>query len=93
MDRETLKGLEQLNQLKLTDEQADDVLAFFADQLEERKKIEALDTSETVRMVHVMRMENVLRDDVARQDFTRDELQAGAPETMDGYWQVPRLVG
>ena len=24
--------------------------------------------------------------------FTREELQAGAPETMDGYWQVPRLV-
>ena len=22
----------------------------------------------------------------------REELQQNAPETMDGYWQVPRLV-
>ena len=93
MDRETLKGLEQLNQLRLTDEQAAKVLAFFADQEEERRQLEALDTANTERMVHVMRMENVLREDIAHQDFTRDELQAGAPETMDGYWQVPRLVG
>ena len=24
--------------------------------------------------------------------FTREQLQKGAPETTDGYWQVPRLV-
>ena len=31
-------------------------------------------------------------EDVQNKMFTRDELQQGAPETMDGYWQVPRLV-
>jgi Asp-tRNA(Asn)/Glu-tRNA(Gln) amidotransferase C subunit len=34
----------------------------------------------------------VVREDIERKLFTRDELQKGAPETMDGYWQVPRLV-
>ena len=24
--------------------------------------------------------------------LSRDDLQKGAPETMDGYWQVPRVV-
>ena len=31
-------------------------------------------------------------EDVEKKLFTRDELQRSAPETMDGYWQVPRLV-
>ena len=26
------------------------------------------------------------------QKFARETLQEGAPETMDGYWQVPRVV-
>ena len=34
----------------------------------------------------------ITREDVAKKLFTRDDLQKGAPETMDGYWQVPRVV-
>ena len=44
------------------------------------------------RMVQVMPIFTVVREDVVIKNFTRDELQEGAPETMDGYWQVPRLV-
>jgi aspartyl/glutamyl-tRNA(Asn/Gln) amidotransferase C subunit len=43
-------------------------------------------------MVHVLPVPAVLREDVAEKNFDRDDLQKGAPETMDGYWQVPRLV-
>ena len=34
----------------------------------------------------------VVREDVAKKLFTRDDLQKGAPETMDGFWQVPSVV-
>ena len=34
---------------------------------------------------------SVLEDKEIKK-FTRDELQQSAPETNDGYWQVPRLV-
>ena len=44
------------------------------------------------RMVHALPIETVVREDVAKKIFTRDELQKGAPEVMDGYWQVPRVV-
>ena len=43
-------------------------------------------------MVHVMPILTVVREDVEKKLFTRDQLQQGAPETVDGYWQVPRLV-
>jgi aspartyl/glutamyl-tRNA(Asn/Gln) amidotransferase C subunit len=34
----------------------------------------------------------VVREDKVVKSFTREQLQEGAPETMDGYWQVPRVV-
>lgn len=92
MDKEVLRRLEKLNQLQLTDAQKDDVLAFLDRQYSEMDQLNAIDTENVERMVHVMPIFTVVRDDVAIKTFTRDQLQQDAPETMDGYWQVPRLV-
>lgn len=92
MDKETLRRLERLNQLQLTEAEKATLLAFFELQATELEKLNKIDTSATERMVHVMPLQNVLRADVVNKQFTRDQLQAAAPEAMDGYWQVPRLV-
>ncbi|MBQ8358000.1 MAG: Asp-tRNA(Asn)/Glu-tRNA(Gln) amidotransferase subunit GatC [Clostridia bacterium] len=92
MDQTTLQSLEKLNQLRLTDAEKEAVLAFFARQDKEMAVLDAIDTERVERMVHVMPILTVVREDVEKKLFTRDELQKGAPETMDGYWQVPRLV-
>ena len=92
MDRETLRRLELLNQLSLTEAEKEQVLAFFEARYADVKQLEAIDTSEVERMVHVMPILTVVREDVVSQPFTREELQAGAPETDEGYWCVPRVV-
>ena len=92
MDKETLRRLEKLNQLELTEEQKPTVLAFLEDQRSQLAALSAIDTEQVERMVHVMPIETVVREDVAQQKFDRDDLQKGAPETLDGYWQVPRVV-
>ncbi len=92
MDRDVLRRLEKLNQLALTEEQKDDVLAFFARQEKELELLDTVDTENVERMVHVMPIMTVVRDDVEKKLFTRDDLQKGAPEATDGYWQVPRLL-
>ena len=92
MNSDILRRLQKLNQLKLTDAEESDVLAFFEKQATEMDALCAIDTENVERMVHVMPILTVVRDDVVIKKFTREELQAGAPETMDGYWQVPRLV-
>lgn len=92
MDKETLRLLEGVNQLALTEEQRAAVLAFFDKQENRMAELNAIDTENVERMVHVMPILTVVREDVAKKLFSRDELQAGAPETMDGYWQVPRVV-
>ena len=92
MDKETLRRLEKLNQLQLTEEEKVKILDFFEKQDKEMELLNAVNTDNIERMVHVMPMTNILRDDVADKKYTRDELQAKAPESTDGYWQVPRLV-
>lgn len=92
MTKEELLRLESLNQLALDEAQTEEVIAFFENQNNEFEKLSAVDTENVERMVHVMPILTVVRDDVMIKMFTRDELQKEAPETMDGYWQVPRLV-
>jgi aspartyl/glutamyl-tRNA(Asn/Gln) amidotransferase C subunit len=92
MNSDILRRLQKLNQLKLTDAEEAEVLAFFEKQKAEMDVLNAIDTENVERMVQVMPIFTVVREDVVIKNFTRDELQEGAPETMDGYWQVPRLV-
>lgn len=92
MDKEVLRRLEKENQLQLTDAQKETVLAFLQEQHSQLEKLSAIDTENVERMVHVLPINTVVREDVAEQKFARDDLQKGAPETMDGYWQVPRVV-
>ena len=92
MERDTLRRLELLNQLRLTEPEKEDVMSFFAARESEMATLEAIDTANTERMVHVMPIQTVVREDVVSQPFTREALQAGAPETDEGYWCVPRVV-
>ena len=92
MNSDILRRLQKLNQLKLTDEEESEMLGFFEKQKAEMDVLNAIDTENVERMVHVMPILTVVREDVVIKNFSREELQAGAPETMDGYWQVPRLV-
>ena len=92
MDREVLRRLESLNQLRLTEDEKVKLLEFFDMQEKEIEKLYEVDTDNMERMVHVMPMTNVVREDIVNKMFKRDDLQAIAPEAHDGYWQVPRLV-
>ena len=92
MDREILRHLELLNQLRLTEEEKASVLSFFEDRSADLSALEKIDTAEVERMVHVMPILTVVREDVAEQKFAREDLQAGAPETDEGYWCVPKVM-
>ena len=92
MDRETLRHLELLNQLALTEEQKCAALAFFAEREAGRAVLDTVPTEDVERMVHVRPILTVVRDDVSHQPFTRDELQEGAPDAGEGFWRVPRVV-
>ena len=92
MEKDTLLLLEKVNQLSLTEKERCNVLAFFEKAEDDMTALSAIDTENVERMVHVLPIDTVVRADVAKKLFDRDDLQKGAPEVMDGYWQVPRVV-
>jgi len=54
--------------------------------------LEGVDTSGVEPLVTVLDIQNVLREDVAVKQFTREEILSNAPEQYDGYFQVPRTL-
>ena len=92
MDINTFARLQKLNQLNLTEEETQEIMAFFAKAEKDAEILASVNTDNVERMVYVMPMTNIIREDIAKKLFTRDQLQEQAPEAMDGYWQVPRLV-
>ena len=92
MDRECLRRLEMLNQLKLTENEKDYVISFFEKRDNELILLNEINTENVERMVHVMPIMTVVRDDVAVQKFERDDLQKGAVDTDEGYWCVPKVM-
>jgi len=51
--------------------------------------LEQIDTDGVEPLVTVLDTINIMREDVAIKQFTRDEILANAPEQQDGYFQVP----
>ena len=92
MNKEALKGLEVLNQIRLNDVQKEDVLSFFAKREEDEAFLNAVNTNGVEPMVQAIPAKIELREDEIRQAFSREELQAQAPQTDRGYFCVPRVI-
>ena len=92
MDINTLARLEKLNQLKLTETEEVQLMDFFAKAEQDAQLLSTVDTENVERMVYVMPMTNIIREDIVKKVYTRDQLQEQAPEAMDGYWQVPQVM-
>ena len=92
MEKKTLELLCKVNQLSFTEEQKDAFLSFMDERDADIKAIDAIDTENVERMVHVMPILTVVREDKVIKTFAREDLQRGAPETDEGYWCVPRVM-
>lgn len=92
MNKESLARLEVLNQIRLSEAQKDDVLAFFAKREAERLSLNQIDTTQTEPMVHIASDTIALREDVVIDSFSRQTLQAQSPMADAGYFCVPRVI-
>ena len=52
----------------------------------------SLDTSGVEPLRNPLEMTQRLRDDAITEGDQRDQLQAGAPATRDGFFLVPRVI-
>ena len=89
MDKTTLLSLEKVNQLALTDAEKESVLAFFEAQDASTAALDAIDTEGTERMVHVLPILTVVREDVAKK--VKDELAPKYADRSGGYTRITRI--
>lgn len=89
---ENLQKFERMAKFDLPQEERD-FLQAQADRLDRAfSMLEAIDTQAVPPLLNVLGMQNVLREDVAVQPFTREELLVLAPQQQDGCFQVPKTL-
>ena len=82
-----------LARLRLTDDELERFTDQLADILEHANDMAALDLTGVEPMAHPYPLTNVLRDDVEAPTLDRDEVLAAAPDSQDGMFRVPPVLG
>ena len=60
--------------------------------LEYARNIEKIDTTNVVPTYHPLPLENVFRKDEVRREFAGEKIVAGAPESAENMYAVPRIL-
>jgi aspartyl-tRNA(Asn)/glutamyl-tRNA(Gln) amidotransferase subunit C len=56
------------------------------------EQLNVLDTSSVTATSHAVPMENAFRDDVTRPSIGVDNALANAPDRIDGFFRVPKVI-
>ena len=83
----------QLARLALSEEEIVSLSEELGAILDYAAQVSALDTRDVPPTAHPLPLVNVFRADVARPGLPRDEVLAAAPDTEDGRFRVPRILG
>lgn len=93
INNDQVKHVANLARLEITDAEA----SKFATQLEAilnyANQLEEVNTTDINPTLHVLDLQNVLRDDVATETLTQEEVLKNAPDTEDGQFKVPSILG
>ncbi|MGH8980309.1 MAG: Asp-tRNA(Asn)/Glu-tRNA(Gln) amidotransferase subunit GatC [Acidimicrobiales bacterium] len=93
LGREEVAHVAVLARLALTDEELDRFTGQLARVIDHARDVAALDVAGVEPTAHPVAMRNVLRSDEVGGCLERDAVLAGAPESEDDRFKVPRIVG
>jgi aspartyl-tRNA(Asn)/glutamyl-tRNA(Gln) amidotransferase subunit C len=82
----------KLARIALTDEQLAEYGAQLDQILEHAEKVQSLPTEGVPPTAHPYPMTNSFRSDEVVPSLDRDEVLAQAPDAVDGYFRVPRIL-
>lgn len=91
----TIKDVEhvaQLARLALSEEEKDVFSKQLADIVGYINQLNEVNTENVEPMAHAIPMVNIVREDVAENNYDRDELLAISPYEEDGFIRVPKII-
>jgi aspartyl-tRNA(Asn)/glutamyl-tRNA(Gln) amidotransferase subunit C len=92
ISRDDVLHVAHLARLHLTDEEVDRMQAQLSNILEAIETLRDVDTSHVGPTASVIRLENVMREDVARRGLSREAALANAPLRDDPFLRVPTVL-
>jgi aspartyl-tRNA(Asn)/glutamyl-tRNA(Gln) amidotransferase subunit C len=93
LTREEVAYVAKLARLTLSDAELDLFTEQLGQVLEHANDMNSLNLDNVVATAHPFGLINVVRADEVRPSLNRDEVLAMAPETQDGRFVVPRIMG
>lgn len=92
IDDETMKYVEILAQLQLTEAEREKAKQEMQKILDYVDRLNELDTEDVEPLVHIFPVRNVFREDVVTNTDSREAMLACAPRRKEGQYQVPKTV-
>ena len=93
ISRDDVAHVAWLARLRLSDEELERFTAQLGDVLDHAADVEALDLDDVSPTSHPYPLTNVMRADVPELGLDRAEVLAQAPDTEDGQFRVPPVLG
>jgi aspartyl-tRNA(Asn)/glutamyl-tRNA(Gln) amidotransferase subunit C len=91
--REDVAHVAKLARLTLSDDELDRFTEQLGQILEHANDMSTLNLENVIATAHPFGLINVVREDVVRPSLDRDSVLDMAPDTQDGRFAVPRIMG
>ena len=95
MEKITIKQVEHvanLARLRFDEEEKKKLAEHLGEILEYINQLNKLNTDDVEPTSHAIPVKNVVREDVIKKSFTQDEALANAPSSVDGLFEVPKII-
>jgi len=90
--KQDLKNISLLSKIKIDDETSSSLIQDLESILTMVNKMEELDTSKVIPLIHPIENTQTLREDKEKKDIERDKLQRLSKEKDSGFYITPKVI-
>jgi len=92
IDDKTIDHIAKLSRLEFNDAEKAAIKGDLERVLDLVNKLNDLDTEGVEPLIHMTQSVNVLRDDVVKEEITKEEVLLNAPQKDSDYFKVPKVI-
>lgn len=92
IDDKTIDHIAKLSRLEFDDNERKAIVGDLERILDLVNKLNEVDTTGVEPLIHMTETVNVLREDVVKEEITKEEALLNAPRKDSDYFKVPRVI-
>ncbi len=92
IDDKTIDHIAKLSRLEFDDNERKAIVGDLERILDLINKLNEVDTTGVEPLIHMTETVNVLREDVVKEEITKEEALLNAPRKDSDYFKVPRVI-